>query len=540
MLTDLELGGIAAQLALRFPSWIERRVEHVSYLDRSTTRWSVGVMFRWPAEDFFPKDTRPTHGDTIYLPLDLLTKRPIVGLEGIRPDGSPFPVLPLERGAELTHRGITWLIGGKAEQTGRKEPKLEQSTVNILKAIVSSPPEYARPLLDVALSSPHVELSTLLQADDSARGLLEELATYLMLLAPAEYRPGQEEVWRYSYFKPIPKEPGQLKRIRERLLFDDLKIRHKRLSLGWCRSYHFEADAPGELSISRGLMLAKYGPNAADRAGRPIAEADGSRVIDLQARRPNQNALAPDEADSPPVAPLVPPAAPGSADAAVHLQTALDATPSATKRSDQGEATVWFRLDPYGTFLATTAVSLLTLLLLVAATLRLSQLDGQTGAALLLALPGLTLGYMTRPGEHSLATRLLAGIRLAALGVGLCSLVVAWILAGGFVHHRPASPGRYECQAQFTDLDVHPAPHHTWRTTADPDVTQMNCHAGKTEPESASVSSLARGIVIGATVLAGLFTAWLLGGWGYTVVRPARLSPSGNAAPPVPDGQDDS
>src|SRR5262245_36036300 len=107
MQPDERLGGIAVHLALEFPRWIERRVEHVSYLDEDTSKWLEGVMLRWPEKSTFPSDVRPENGELIYVPLDLLTKDTLVGLQGWQPDGHPFPILPAARSCALASAGIT-------------------------------------------------------------------------------------------------------------------------------------------------------------------------------------------------------------------------------------------------------------------------------------------------------------------------------------------------------------------------------------------------------------------------------------------------
>jgi hypothetical protein len=206
-----------------------------------------------------------------------------------------------------------------------------------------------------------------------------------------------------------------------------------------------------------------------------------------------------------------------------YLDAASGATSTATERADQGYGKVWFRLDPDGTFFAATAVSCLIALLLVGATVRLRELDRQTGAALLLTLPVLALGYLARSGEHSFTTRLLVGIRVAALVIGACSLVVAWILAGGVVENRPAIAAGYACEAHVTDLNPHRAPHRSWKTVADPDITQLHCGSGTPTPGSAIVISWARTTAIVATAVAGALALWLLAGLLYTRFRASGM-----------------
>src|SRR5271165_2185447 len=187
---DERLGSIATHLALNFPVWVERRVEHVSYLDRDTTRWTEGLMIRWPPKGtFFPEGVEPNDGEQIYVPLDLLTKRTLVGLEGWRPDGSPFPILPASRSTALASAGITAVVWGQSIATGGDGLKPE--TIRILDEVVRSPPGLGPELLSRAISEPSSELGGLLSAHSEIRALLEQLALDVMFLAPAVYRSGE-------------------------------------------------------------------------------------------------------------------------------------------------------------------------------------------------------------------------------------------------------------------------------------------------------------------------------------------------------------
>jgi hypothetical protein len=59
----------------------------------------------------------------------------------------------------------------------------------------------------------------------------------------------------------------------------------------------------------------------------------------------------------------------------------------------------------------------------------------EAASALLLAIPGLVTAYLLRPGEHLLASRMLAGPRLFLLVSGLCTFAAAGALAGGYSDH---------------------------------------------------------------------------------------------------------
>jgi hypothetical protein len=522
VLADDKLGVIAAQLAFRFPDWIQRRIERVSYPDRSMTRWNVGVMIRWPKLDFFAGELRG--GERIYVPLDLLTKDPLTGLDGRYPDGSPFPILPFQRSTELAASGITTLIWALCEET-RKEPLSVESVAQI-DAVVTAPPTLAKRLLAEVLRPNSTQLATVLSERSQFRGLLQELSKNVMFLAPATYYPETEVVYRYTYSRPLLSKDSWYTRAAAVLGLVDTTMKHPDLSLGWSHSYHFEVDAPAEVRITRARLWQREREDGHGKHGRALlAEAGGSPVVALHARRPTEDAIKDGQAANPDVRPPVLPEPPEKANAVQLLDAARRSQATPSDRADTGYARVRLRLDPAGTFFVATVVSCITALLLVGARPRLVRLDGQTAAALLLALPILTLGYLTRPGEHSLATRLLSIIRLAALVVGICSLLVAAILAGGFVKHSGGKSARYSCTSQIEDRSIKRAPRASWRTTADPDATRMSCANVPGVASQSSLKPAAQNVADVATWLAVGLAAMLLIGWLWTRVRSNGMLP---------------
>jgi hypothetical protein len=529
VLTDVQLGNIAVRLALDFPSWVERRTQRIGYLDPRTTRWTVGVMFRWPDATFFAAGMQPGDGELVYVPLDLLRKDTLASLEGTRPDGSPFPILPYIRSVRLAYIGIAGLVLGEAERRGFTD--LDEKTHAILRGITAGSPDRACNLVNAALADSGEELSSLLAGDHPVRGLLEELAQYVMLLVPAPYKAGEEAVYRYTYRAGLAdEEPPWRTRAWQRLRFQDVAVRHPDLPIGWSHSYHFEVEAPNEVCIPRARLEGSYRNSKSERVSVPVAEAEG-KVVDLHARRPTEQALDHPVSHLATRPPLLPPP-PDSRSTQAWIDAALHSQPTDPARDDRGWVYVWLRLQPFGTFLVTTVIACLTALLLMASTVRLRDLEGQTGAALLLALPGLTLGYMTKPGEHAFTTRLLGGIRGAALVVGLCSLWVAWMLAGGFVHHEDSTGPAVSCASHLTDVPVRPSSHHTWRSTTDRDVSELVCHTGKTAPGTTHIGSFARATAVAATGLAGMASLWLLAGLAYTWRRGNGMPPRAKAVDP--------
>jgi hypothetical protein len=516
---DQRFGNIAAHLAMNFPQWVERRVEHVSYLDEDTTRWSEGLMIRWPAKSAFRSDVEPNDGELIYVPLDLLTKHTLVGLDGLHPDGSPVPILPFSRSCALASAGITWAIWSRSVQ--QEEGALKPQTIKTIDAIVRSPPDLARVLVTRALHEPG-QLSELLKTRDQVRALLEQLAGDVMFLAPAVYRPGKESVYRYTYCQSLPRKDSLPARLAVSFGYRDAIAVHERLSLGRSGSYHFEVDAPPELKIPRARLYGKYGPK---KLLCPVAEGTGSPVIDLHARRPTEKALTTGEAMKPKTRPPVLPAIAEDASFADVLGAADAAKSTPVELSDEGEAEIRFRLRPSGMFMATMLVSVLTAGLLLAALTRLEQLDGQTAATLVLALPIVVLGYLNRPGEHTLATRLLIGVRAASVVIGICSLLIAGILAGGYIRHQPLASPDVACRATTGEqptMNTH---------THDPDgeeplLAGLKCKPGKRPPSATTFSRAMKTAAQIITWVAVFLAAVLLTGWLSTAFRPRKLLPT--------------
>lgn len=202
------------------------------------------------------------------------------------------------------------------------------------------------------------------------------------------------------------------------------------------------------MRLARARLFGSYvDSSGSKRVTVAIAEDGDNPVVDLHAKRPTAQTLRLAEEykakswwkrmfkRKPGAAPL--PADP--------LAAAAASAPTPVARSDRGFARVSFRPRISGPFIAAVITSVLTSALLIGARTRLPELDGQVGSAVLLALPVLAAGYLTRSGEHAFATRLLAGVRASTLLVGVCSLIVAAILGGGFIDKGQPTPARLTC-----------------------------------------------------------------------------------------------
>src|SRR5262249_38259162 len=107
-------------------------------------------------------------------------------------------------------------------------------------------------------------------------------------------------------------------------------------------------------------------------------------------------------------------------------------------RSDAATVVAKFRSPIGGVRIGALVVSPVVTGLLWYLPGQLAHLDGQTSAALILLLPAFVSAYLARLGEHPFATRMLIGVRLCALGVGLCALAVTAIIGMWSLTEEPS------------------------------------------------------------------------------------------------------
>lgn len=113
--------------------------------------------------------------------------------------------------------------------------------------------------------------------------------------------------------------------------------------------------------------------------------------------------------------------------------------PSA-RRSDEAQLRANVHARRAGAYGAVAITALGTAAVLLAAADRAAELDEQTSAALLVLVPTVLLAYLTRPGEHIYATRLLLGVRLLGGLAAACSLWFAMLLATGALETDGGTP----------------------------------------------------------------------------------------------------
>jgi hypothetical protein len=154
---------------------------------------------------------------------------------------------------------------------------------------------------------------------------------------------------------------------------------------GYGSSYHFELEAPTEMEITDGSF---------------VATRTGESVADLQSNSARR----------------------------AHFNLA---------DLDRGGGRVAVRLRARSAMLGGTAVlSVMNTAALGFVLLRLSEFttnnNGASVVPALIAIPGILIGYITRPSEHAMVTSFLADLRRVALSTGITSFVAAFLLVAGF------------------------------------------------------------------------------------------------------------
>jgi hypothetical protein len=108
-----------------------------------------------------------------------------------------------------------------------------------------------------------------------------------------------------------------------------------------------------------------------------------------------------------------------------------------------------------------------------------------------------------------------------SLLVGVCSLVLAVIVAGGFVDHGTAGPPGYSCKARV-DPPTRPGARPARPVKATLTNTVLHCRAIVPETTATRVVPGAEYTAYGVATVGGLVALILLGAWIATWVRSRR------------------
>jgi hypothetical protein len=399
------LASVALNLVRDFPRWVRRRVERITYVADTTVRRQMSVDFVLPRSDESdPSDPmgRVRRDTAILVPLWLPLKEPLTHFDVWDESGRSLSVLNTRENGDLATRALKQLV----HSAGLR--RLSDEQADAVRSIASDSSDRAQETLRAAIAD---WLGQVFDEGDYERVLFSDLSKAFMLTVPLLYVPAQHRVIKFAYDEPLDWiGTSTTKTTRRSRTLVTLGLRDKSQSLshaiGLSESYHVEIVAPEEVMISDAFMSAmRWAPPDQTHAARVQVDPEVSVAEQHERAHLNVSILAPlDESEK--------------------------------SRADTATVVYTLRAVRSGTFRVLFVVTALNALLLLGVLWRAAEIDVTTAAAVLLVFPAVAAAYLARPGEHAFATRLLLGVRVAALTAGICSLLVAGMLGGGLLRAR--------------------------------------------------------------------------------------------------------
>lgn len=166
-----------------------------------------------------------------------------------------------------------------------------------------------------------------------------------------------------------------------------------------------------------------------------------------------------------------------------------------------------------------------------------NQRENGEVAALGMLVPAVLAAHLARPGEHAFLARLLGGVRLLALGCGLCTLCVAALIGVGSIRvvQRAAVPDPTLCTV--TSTIVRPAAPQTTSTstTRSERIRRISCQPPlPPQPPTARASASAQLWADIAAWVATALASLLVVGFGRTLAADLRCRNREDHVEPLP------
>ncbi len=353
------------------PDWVHRRVEQITFVDEETVRRRVSVDFEIPHSYASPEGVTL---DTWLAPLALLRKgSPLVDFDLLDEEGRSLPLLATNEGHRVAAAALVSRAGTILQREGRT---LGSELTEALSGAAACERREAKTAIRRAMAPQRgTDPRRFLARDPHMPRLVDDLARNFLVLTPIS-DPTKRRVIKFSFLESF-KRPSY---IPLRVL--GWRRTHLEFVIGgagMARSYHCEIGAPDRLEIMQAQLSE--------------VRASGATIRDRRSACGNR----------------------------VHLQ--LTDVPSDTNAVLEADLRATRRGLPAMSAVLGVAVSLLLTAGVVfhASALR----GGDTTAALLVAIPALLAAYLSRPGEHELASRLLIGIRWLTGVIGLLVFLAA-------------------------------------------------------------------------------------------------------------------
>ena len=373
-------------LLLNTRRWVHRRTELISFIDENSIRRRVSVDFTLPSLPGGMLDERAGRR-VAYVPLTLLRKRVLRSFDLRDEDGRVLPLLTRAQNSAIARE---MLLRCAQAVLGAGE-RLADDVAADLAAITSADDHAgARPALErlcrPADGCPSASQRRALMSEPRLRALTEDLVHSFLLLVPVAAQPGVRRILKFSYEEePGPRlygRRGRLSWLAQTFGWAPVPYLLPASSMGDSASYHAEVEVPEDLEVAR------------------------TRTVDLKRGQLLADNIEPSGAQR------------------VHIYS------PGKPRTVWGLAEVSVLVSRSGLLMAMLFTSLLTAMMLTLGLARLEEVAQTTDAtsALLLAIPAIFAGYLLRPEEHPLVTKLFAGLRCLVLLSGLCALLACGML----------------------------------------------------------------------------------------------------------------
>ncbi len=388
-------GPLVLSMQFTDSGWLHRRVDRVLFMSDTLYRHHVSIDF--DVNDATLVKSMRAAGklpSRLLVPLGLMSKRTLTGFDLRDAAGASVPLLTSQETGEAAYQAVTYL----GSRVIGPEP-LSPDTQDVLRTIVSGQPTRAREALNRWYPAAHHTLSASAQSvrlmkDDAFKLVVNELVENFIALTPlTPLAPdGLRRVIKYSYVDELPwNTPRRL----DHFFGSSARFTFPVLAAGTGYSYHFEVAAPENLDLRRLALYEATGDPPVAVPGKPaLMRVDGRR-----GQMHVHMALADRYASHIAVVDLVP-------QRRGLVRSAWIGAVYATMALVAGY--VWQRGGH-----------------------KLQLVNVEALGAALLLIPAVAAVYVSRPGEHGMATRLAFGTRAAAVLAAVAAVLASVTLAIG-------------------------------------------------------------------------------------------------------------
>ncbi len=412
-----ELGGYGAHYLLSEPSWVRRHVETVALKNFQSVRRSLTIDIELPRN---PDCVALRHGSNsvYFLPVATLAKEPLTSyIDMVDEADRSLPLLTRGENASVSLSAVT---EAARRLLGKAPPhELQRAWAETIKRSGHSA-ALALLIAEGLMKQMHPDIESV-EGYDWFMQALHDLAANSLVWLPLGGRGGERRIVKLCYDAisgEVNFRPRRDTEIFVKAVLND----------GLTRTFRIPEPGDGDDRSRMRRMLSKTGNVLGLTAmgveiGKPYTR--GSISYHLQVEAPP--GLEVQKVEPPPILHATSKAHP-------HVETESDGDSghlylSGVEVGESAPAKLWLRVDRRGFLsLATMSAALIVAMLWAydaAAPINLANSHPEVAAAVLLVVPVLLLTFAVRLTEHPYVTRMLAGVRVCILTLGLLAVADA-------------------------------------------------------------------------------------------------------------------